>query len=298
LIVGKYQPTYVKGNRILMQKQHTIWLMVGLQALLIIFMGCSPKESTDSDPSVQKGTDAEKAPQKAADEVKSPDAKPGMNPMMKLSASHILVMYNESQRKPPNINRTKEEALAKINEALAKVKGGADFGETAKEYSDCPSKMKGGDLGTFPARMMAPPFAKATAALEFGAISDPVETVFGYHVIKRQKAVEIAARHILIMHTESTRKPPTITRTKEEAKKVIEEVLKKLQQENADFAALAKEYSDCPSKAKGGDLGTFGKGRMAPPFEEAAFALKVGEVSIIVETGFGYHIIERLPDPS
>jgi parvulin-like peptidyl-prolyl isomerase len=217
---------------------------------------------------------------------------------MKLSASHILVMHNESERKPPTVNLTKEEALAKINEALAKLKGGADFGETAKEYSDCPSKLKGGDLGSFPARMMAPPFAKATAELEIGQISDPVETIFGYHIIKRQKVVEIAARHILLMHTESMRKPPTITRTKEEAKKVIEEVLKKLKEENADFAALAMEYSDCPSKAKGGDLGSFGKGRMAPPFEEAAFALKAGEVSVIVETAFGYHIIERLPDPA
>ncbi len=271
--------------------------MVGLQALLIIFIGCSPKEITDSDPSVKKATTAEEAPQQAASEVKPPASKPALSPKMKLSASHILVMHNESQRKPPNINRTKEEALAKINEVQAKLKGGADFGETAKEYSDCPSKLKGGDLGTFPARMMAPPFAKATAALEIDQISDPVETIFGYHIIKGQKAEEIGARHILLMHTESMRKPPTITRTKEEAKKVIEEVLKKLKEDDADFAALAMEYSDCPSKAKGGDLGSFGKGRMAPPFEEAAFALKEGEISGVVETDFGYHIIERLPDP-
>jgi hypothetical protein len=103
---------------------------------------------------------------------------------------------------------------------------------------------------------------------------------------------EVAARHILIAYQGAERS--SATRTKEEARKLADEVLAKAQAPGADFAALAKEYSDEPgAKERGGDLGTFKKGAMAKSFEEAAFKLKVGEISGGVETPFGFHIIER-----
>jgi len=102
---------------------------------------------------------------------------------------------------------------------------------------------------------------------------------------------EIAASHILIGYKGAERSEAT--RTKAEAKARADEVLKKATAEGADFAALAKEYSDGPSKTKGGDLGTFDRNTMAKPFTEAAFKLKVGEISGLVETKFGFHIIKR-----
>ncbi len=70
------------------------------------------------------------------------------------------------------------------------------------------------------------------------------------------------------------------------------DVLKKLE-EGVSFEDLAKDFSQCPSGNKGGDLGEFGKGMMVAPFEEATFALEVGKVSAPVKTQFGYHIIKR-----
>lgn len=62
----------------------------------------------------------------------------------------------------------------------------------------------------------------------------------------------------------------------------------------ASFSELASKYSDCSSAKRGGDLGPFGRGAMQKPFEQAAFALKVGELSTPVDTDSGIHLIERI----
>ena len=102
------------------------------------------------------------------------------------------------------------------------------------------------------------------------------------------------AKHLLVMYKGSMRSPPNVTRTKEEAKTRAEEALKKAKAPGAKFEDIVKEYTDEPGGgARGGDLGTFRKGSMVPQFQEAVEKLKVGEVSGLVETAFGYHVILR-----
>jgi len=100
----------------------------------------------------------------------------------------------------------------------------------------------------------------------------------------------VRASHILIS-TKPTDPNADPNEVKTTAKKEAESLLKQVR-EGGDFAALAMEHSSCPSAPRGGDLGYFGHGQMVPPFEQAAFALKPGEVSDVVETQFGYHIIK------
>jgi protein-disulfide isomerase len=102
----------------------------------------------------------------------------------------------------------------------------------------------------------------------------------------------ISAHHILIFYQGSTRAPSTVTRNREQARALAA----KLRQEilgGADFERVAKEYSEDPSAAYGGSLGSFDTETMVKPFSDAAFALKPGQVSDVVETPFGFHVIRR-----
>jgi peptidyl-prolyl cis-trans isomerase C len=80
-----------------------------------------------------------------------------------------------------------------------------------------------------------------------------------------------------------------LVKTEQEVKAVLERL-----NNGEKFANIAKEISLCPSGKRGGDLGTFGRGKMVKEFETAAFKLNKGEVSPIVKTKFGYHVIKRL----
>ena len=101
---------------------------------------------------------------------------------------------------------------------------------------------------------------------------------------------QVRASHILLMYAGSARS--SATRSKQEAHEQIARLKGELEA-GADFASLAREHSDCPSKGRGGDLGTFGPGQMVKPFEDTAFGLEVGAISDVVETDFGYHLIQR-----
>jgi peptidyl-prolyl cis-trans isomerase C len=118
-------------------------------------------------------------------------------------------------------------------------------------------------------------------------ISDAeVEKFYKSHPEFFKQPEQVKASHILIKSEDKDDQAK-----KDAAKKKIEDIQKKVKN-GGDFASLAKEYSEGPSGKQGGDLGFFGRGQMVKPFEDAAFALEPGQVSDIVKTRFGYHLIK------
>lgn len=123
------------------------------------------------------------------------------------------------------------------------------------------------------------------------ATDDEVKAYYEKNGAEKYNKDKVKASHILVK-VEKDATPEV----KAEKKKEIEAILAKIKA-GEKLADLAKDNSECPSKDKKGDLGWFGKGQMVKPFEEKAFAMKKGEVSDIVETDFGFHIIELTDTP-
>jgi parvulin-like peptidyl-prolyl isomerase len=104
---------------------------------------------------------------------------------------------------------------------------------------------------------------------------------------------EIAAQHILVAYRGAERAPAGVTRSKAEARARAAEVEAKAKA-GEDFTALVAQYSDDPgAKDRMGSLGKFSRGKMDKAFSDAAFQLRVDEVSDVVETKFGFHVIKR-----
>lgn len=207
-------------------------------------------------------------------------------------ASHILVQVSENALPKDTL-----EAYNKIMKIRQRILKGEDFNKVAKEpgVSDDPSaKENGGDLGYFTALQMVYPFETAAYNTKPGEVSMPVRTRYGYHIIKvadkRPAQGEILVGHIMVKAPAGMPANDSIN-----AKNKIDELYAKLQN-GADFAELAKEYSDDkPSAKKGGELPWFGLNRMPLEFEQASFALqKDNEYSKPIKTRYGWHIIKRL----
>jgi len=197
------------------------------------------------------------------------------------------------------VTRTKPEASARAAELLREAQHG-DFAALAAANSDAPSSApRGGVMGTF-AKSEWPELHAALKGplfrLAVGQIAPKlVEAPYGYVILRRCKVDKAHGRHLLIRYAGAKNAGPEITRTREQASQLVQSVLSGIHSEQDFLGAIAK-YSEDASRARAGDIGSPGRGRLALAFENSLFALKVGERSGVVETEFGFHIIERLPD--
>lgn len=215
-----------------------------------------------------------------------------------------ILEFREQNNEPERELTTEERALLvenninakkKAEEAFAKIKSGElAFVEAVKEYSEEPqSKSNDGYIG-FVSEGIAPEWYAWAKGANEGDL-DFVENNQAYSVLKRggeqPGSSSVEASHILICYLGASRCDAPIF-TKKEAEIKAAEIF---DQANADnFADLAKEFSnDLGAKELGGSLGFFGRGVMAPEFENAAFDAEVGQIVGPVETEFGYHVIYK-----
>jgi peptidyl-prolyl cis-trans isomerase SurA len=205
--------------------------------------------------------------------------------------AHILIL--SSQMAPSADTVESYRRIDSIYNALTKKN--ADFGELAKKFSDDKgSKATGGDIGFITALQTVYPFENAVYSTPVGKISKPFHTQFGYHIVKviekRPARGELKVAQILISTPESRGEEGIAA-----ARKRIDSIEADLKM-NVPFDQLVKKYSDDKfSINDGGVMPTFGVGKWAPEFENAAYALKnPGDISGPVKTNYGFHIIKLI----
>ncbi|MFW6147702.1 MAG: peptidylprolyl isomerase [Thermodesulfobacteriota bacterium] len=190
------------------------------------------------------------------------------------------LLYQESQRKGVTVSE------AKINEKLEVMKKNfsnqADFENILKEANLSEVQLKAQiEQSLAIDELITKMFVEKVTLSE-----DEVKTYYESNPESFKQPEQVRASHILIKVA-----PQEDSSKRASARIEIEKIQQKIRR-GENFAALAEEASECPSASKGGDLGYFSRGQMAKPFEDAAFALAPGEISDIVETDFGYHLIK------
>jgi protein-export membrane protein SecD len=190
-------------------------------------------------------------------------------------------------------------ALNKSQEALGKILSNGDFTKIAAQYNESPTSTPAGDWVNSETN---PELAAKLANTKIGGVTDIVETSQGYTIAKLlnkrvatnqitgQQKKEVKASHLLICYQGA--EGCTASTTKDQALAKIKALAKIATPKN--FTQLVKQNSTEPGAAQsGGELGWFGEGAMVKPFEDAVFPQKVGTISFIVETKFGYHLIYK-----
>lgn len=186
--------------------------------------------------------------------------------------------------------------LAKAEQLRRQLDEGADFSALAAQASDAPDKANGGQLGPRSPDRYPPLFVDATRALKVGAVTGPVRSGAGFHLLKlleRQmpgddlnSVVQTRARHILL------RPSPRLSEAAARAR--LADFAKRVRSQVTDFAQLAREFSEDPSARAGGDLGWVTPGMLVPEFELVMDTLAPGEVSEPLVSRFGVHLIQVL----
>lgn len=201
--------------------------------------------------------------------------------------AHILVRAPESAT---------PEQLAKLRQRAELVQkraqSGENFSELSAAFSDAPDALQGGGLGWRTQDRLPQLYVEALAGLKEGEVSALLRSPAGFHVLKLigkrggnepVSVQQTRARHILIRISEVV--------SEAEARRKMENLRERLMHGN-DFAELAKLYSQDGSAAKGGDLGWLNPGDTVPEFERAMDALKPMEISPVVQSPFGMHLIQ------
>ncbi len=205
------------------------------------------------------------------------------------SIAHILVRVPE-QASPEQL----EARRARAEEALKRLKDGADFAQLAAAYSDAPDALQGGVTGWRSQERLPELFVEALAKLKAGEVSNVLRSPAGFHVLKLVEMrgagapllVEQAhVRHILVRTNELV--------SEDDARRKLSNLRERIVN-GVNFAELARLNSDDSSASRGGDLGWVYPGDTVPEFERAFMDLKQMEVSQPVKTPFGWHLVQVL----
>ena len=210
--------------------------------------------------------------------------------MEEINAWHILINCPEGSK--PEDTLLAWQKAAGIKE---RITNGEPFEQVARGTSDDPSvRINGGNLGYFSVFQMITPFEDAAYALKKGAVSDPVRTPYGYHIIKVADKRPSRGK-VLVAHIMKVSPPGAGEKEVKAAEDSINVLYKKLEK-GASFSELAKQYSDDKESApRGGKLNWFGAGEIISDFAEAAFAIKdTGNYTKPVRSPYGWHIIKLL----
>jgi len=203
-------------------------------------------------------------------------------------------------RVPDSASTEAVEAVRKrADELLAQLKEGADFAKLAASFSSAPEALSGGDLGWRTAERLPTLFLDAVKDLPPGQIGPVVRSPGGFHILKlsgRRKAAEgkiatgpvqqTRVRHILLRVSDLTPEP--------EVRRRLADLRDRIVKGGQDFGQLARLHSVDPSSTRGGELGWMYPGDTVPEFEKAMEQLKPGDVSDIVQSPFGFHLIQVL----
>ena len=263
--------------------------------LLALLAACNSSSDKSANAEIEPNTKTADTKTEENVDAAIPEGQPFEQPG-DYAASHILIAYAGAMRANPQVTRTKEEAKVKAEQLIARLNEEPEiFTELAKLESDGPSGPRGGSLGVFQKGAMVKPFEDALATMEIGDISKtPVETDFGYHVIRRDTRDKLFwAADAFIIAFKGPRTPPNISREKADAEALANEIKTKLNRGN--FDALAAENNDF-QEGSAMFLGAFSEDAApSPEMMEGLKNAQYGDVIGPIELPVGYAFIRRVP---